>query len=293
MSEKKLLSGFEDYLTAELRLAQGTVYTYLTECRFFLSYSEEYNLDVLNMKINDIIDFLVQRQIKGITQRTIAKTLSSIRCFYKFLILENKCRTNPTELVEAPKIPKKIPHVFSIEEIENFFKCIDTSNKLGLRDRALFELIYSCGLRVSEAVYLTLNDVFLKERIIKINGKGGRERLVPVGDIAFFWLNKYLNESRTALVKKRTNYIFLNSRGIRLSRKGMWKRFKEICSLSGLKGKIHTLRHSFATHLLSGGADLRSVQELLGHSDITTTQIYTHVDESRLKSSHEAFHPRA
>lgn len=293
MIEKNLLNGFEDYLAAELRLSSKTVDTYLGECKFFLFYAEEFNLDILNIEINDVIDFLIHRQMKGVTQRTIAKTLSSIRCFYKYLILENKCNLNPTELIETPKIPKKIPRVFSVEEIEKFFKCIDTSDVLGIRDRALFELIYSCGLRVSEAGELKLNNIFLKERIIKITGKGGKERFVPVGDIADFWLKKYINESRISLAKKRTNYIFLNSRGIKLSRKGMWKRFKEICSLAGVEGKIHTLRHSFATHLLSGGADLRSVQELLGHSDITTTQIYTHVDESKLKQSHEAFHPRA
>jgi len=290
---KEYLLGFEDFLTVELRLSSKTVGTYIPECKFFLYYLEENNIEISRTNINDIIDFLIQRQMKGVTQRTIAKALSSIRCFYKYLILEKITKTNPTELIETPKIPKKIPHVFSIEEIEAFFKEIDTSNKLGIRDRALFELIYSCGLRVSEAVGLKHSNVFLQERIIKIIGKGGKERLVPIGDVACNWLKKYMNESRSRLIKNRTDYIFLNSRGIKMSRKGMWKRFKEICSKAGLNGKIHTLRHSFATHLLDGGADLRSVQELLGHSDITTTQIYTHVVDAQLRSSHKAYHPRA
>ncbi len=288
-----LLSGFEEYLTVELRLAPKTVATYIPENKFFLLYLEENNLDIIEVNVAGIIDFLIYRQMNGVTQRTIAKALSSIRCFYKYLMLENIIKTNPTELIETPKIPKKIPHVFSIEEIEIFFKSIDTSKVLGTRDRAMFELIYSCGLRVTEASELKLGNVFFNERIIKIIGKGGKERLVPIGDVAYLWLKKYINKSRNAILKKRTDYIFLNSRGLNISRKGMWKRFKEICKKADLNGKIHTLRHSFATHLLNGGADLRSVQELLGHSDITTTQIYTHVEEKQLKAYHEAYHPRA
>ena len=163
-----LLAGFKDFLTVELRLAAKTTETYIPECRFFLLYLEENNLDIFAVNAAGIIDFLIYRQMKGVTQRTVAKALSSIRCFYKYLMLENIIKTNPTELIETPKIPKKIPHVFSIEEIEIFFSNIDTSNVLGIRDRAMFELIYSWGLRVTEASELNLSNVFFNERIIKI-----------------------------------------------------------------------------------------------------------------------------
>ena len=183
--------------------------------------------------------------------------------------------------------------MFSSEEVDTLLDAIDMSTPLGIRDRALFELIYSCGLRVSEAVNMTLDQMFIKQGLIKIKGKGSKERIVPIGDQAIYWLNQYTNNARPALLKKRVSFVFLNRWGKRLSRKGMWKRFKAIVEQAGLKGKIHTLRHSFATHLLKGGADLRAVQELLGHADIGTTQVYTHLDKEDLKKYHEMYHPRA
>jgi integrase/recombinase XerD len=193
-----------------------------------------------------------------------------------------------------PKAESAIPSVFSLDEVELFLSSIDIGDPLGLRDRALFELIYSCGLRVSEAIALDLGSVYSKESLVRVTGKGNKERLVPIGETAIFWLKKYLSDSRPSLVAdiKKGMWVFLSRRGKCLGRKGVWKRFKEICMKAGIEGKVHTLRHSFATHLLSGGADLRSVQELLGHADISTTQVYTHVDEPVLHKAHKKYHPR-
>jgi integrase/recombinase XerD len=209
-------------------------------------------------------------------------------------LLEKIVDSNPAELIESPKIPRKIPRVFSQGEVDQFLGSIDTSTALGLRDRALFELIYSCGLRVSEAVDLTLGSLFLGDRALHVTGKGSKDRYTPLGEVAEYWLRRYLAEARPALATGgQDEHLFLSRRGKKLSRKGMWKRFNQILEKAGLQGKIHTLRHSFATHLLAGGADLRSVQELLGHADIGTTQIYTHVGQKELQSYHDRFHPRS
>jgi integrase/recombinase XerD len=294
MDASRVLQTFEDYIRVELRLSANSVATYLHECRIFVAYCNENTLSLDKITSINIIDFLIWRQLSGISQRTIAKTLSSLRSFFKFLIIEGITSQNPAKLVEMPKMQNKIPKIFNRSEIDGFFCCIDTKTPLGIRDRALFELIYSCGLRVSEAVGLKCADLFLQEALIKVKGKGNKERFIPVGEYACHWCTLYLETGRPRLLKRnrRTDVLFLNHWGRPLSRKGVWKRFKEIENRAKVKGKVHTLRHSFATHLLKGGADLRSVQELLGHSDISTTQIYTHVEEEELKKYHKKYHPR-
>jgi len=294
MEKGRILDAFENYITVELRLSRNSIVTYMHECRVFASYLSKHKISFPGLTSAIVIDFLLWRQLKGISQRTIAKTLSSLRSFLKFLILEGIIDRNPAALVDMPKMGVKVPKAFSQKEIDRFFECIDIKTPLGIRDRALFELIYSSGLRVSEAVNLKCSDLFLQECLVKIKGKGNKERLIPLGEHALYWLKEYLTTARPGLLKRNrmTNSLFLNHWGRPLSRKGMWKRFKEILDQTQLKGKIHTLRHSFATHLLSGGADLRSVQELLGHSDISTTQIYTHVEEEELKGYHKKYHPR-
>jgi integrase/recombinase XerD len=314
VKESSLLYRYRDYLTVERRLARQTVTAYTAECRIYLKYLEEREKEPTAIEGEDLVDFLIGRQLAGVTQRTIAKTLSVLRSFYRFLVLEGEVGVSPANLLETPRVRRKIPEVFSQEEVKRFLSSIDTSTALGLRDRALFELIYSSGLRVSEAASLTLDRLFLGEGLVRITGKGSKERLAPLGEHAEHWLKRYLTEARPQLSRDRSgqarpgqarpgqarpgqarlgNGLFLNARGGSLSRKGMWKRFKGIAERSGLRGKIHTLRHSFATHLLAGGADLRSVQELLGHADIVTTQIYTHVGKKELKSYHDQFHPRS
>jgi integrase/recombinase XerD len=200
---------------------------------------------------------------------------------------------NPAQLLELPKKRRKLPAVLSREAVEKMLASIDTSGPTGLRDRALFEFIYSTGLRISEAAGLRLQDVFFDERIAKVRGKGGKERLLPFGDEAAHWLRRYLGEARPRLAGAAlSRALFIGKRGRRLSRKGLWKNYEKLSRLLGISSKLHTLRHSYATELLAGGADLRSVQELLGHADLGTTQIYTHVDFSLLRESHRRYMPK-
>ena len=294
MAHERVLTAYQEYLSVEVRLAPLSVATYITECKLYAEYLSTQEKDFLLVGSPEIIDYLVHRQVNGADHRTISKGISALRSFYRYLSQEHLCGANPLDRIDAPKVSRRVPNVLSEEEIDAFLGAIDATSPLGLRDRALFELIYSCGLRVSEAAGLSVESLFLAEGLIQVVGKGRRERLVPIGSVAQTWVRKYLEEARGHLVKPGTRRpaLFLNWQGGRLSRKGMWKRFHEIASRAGMDAKIHTLRHSFATHLLRGGADLRSVQELLGHQDIGTTQIYTHVDEAELGAYHRKYHPR-
>jgi len=228
----------------------------------------------------------------GLSRKTMARIVSSIHALYKFMRLEGIRSDDPSELIETPKQERSLPSVLAPEEVDRFLASIDPSSPRGLRDRALFELIYSCGLRISEAASLTFDQLYLRERVIRVVGKRKKERLVPFGEDAAHWLSRYLEEGRPALEKTRTDRVFLNQAGRGISRKGIWKRFDGLREISGVEAKVHTFRHSFATHLLAGGADLRTVQELLGHSDIATTQIYTHIEPESLQDYHRDYFPR-
>jgi len=291
--QSNLIRMYSDYLTAELRLSASTIAAYTLEARLFLSYSAEEQLELEDTAVGNLIEYLIDRQLQGISQKTTAKAVSALRAFFTFAHRQRMIPSNPSVHLELPRSSRRIPEVYSLEQIEAILEAIDTSKPAGIRDRFLFELIYSCGLRVSEAVSLTLDRIYPKASLLRVVGKGSKERLVPMGEQALLWMRRYLDEGRPALLKdKKERALFINRRGGGLSRKGMWKRFKEILALAGVEGKIHTLRHSFATHLLQGGADLRAVQTLLGHADIGTTQIYTHVDESQLHRQHRRYHPR-
>lgn len=233
---------------------------------------------------------MIGRSDAGLSGKTLAKDAAALRSFFRFLVLERVRVDNPADLLESPSREKTLPAVFSPEEVNAFLSAIPTDTPYGARDRALFELIYSCGLRVSEAVSLSLDDIHFRENVIVVRGKGNKERMIPFGAIARELLKGYIDGARKDLLGSRpSSAVFINNRGGRLSRKGIWLRFQDIESRSGLVGKIHTMRHSFATHLLAGGADLRSVQELLGHADISTTQIYTHVENEALQMYHAEF----
>jgi integrase/recombinase XerD len=227
-----------------------------------------------------------------LSRKTMARIVSSLHAFYKFMRLEGFRLDDPSELIETPKQERSLPSVLAPEEVDRFLASIDASTPRGLRDRALFELIYSCGLRISEAANLSFDRLYLRERVIRVIGKGRKERLVPFGAEAALWLGRYIEEGRPSLAKSRSDRVFLNQAGKGISRKGIWKRFDGLRDSSGVKAKVHTFRHSFATHLLAGGADLRTVQELLGHSDISTTQIYTHIDPESLRDYHRDYFPR-
>lgn len=295
-SGRAALEQFRDYLTVELRLSAQTVDTYMRECTVADAWARSRELKFYALDTAQLIDYLVERQSSDepLDQRTVAKGLSALRSFYQFCVLEELRPDNPAGKITTPRGESRLPGVLSVEEVESLLAGIDLESPAGLRDRALFELIYSCGLRISEAVDLELQNLYLEEGLILVRGKGDKERLVPLGDEAGRWIAEYLENARPKLVRRAIDQaLFLNRRGGRLSRKGMWKRFHELTQSVGIDAKVHTLRHSFATHLLEGGADLRSVQELLGHADIGTTQIYTHIDTNDLKEYHRRFHPRS
>jgi integrase/recombinase XerD len=284
---------YDDYLFLELRLSALTRETYAREIdRFFIFLSESGSSPV-NILSDGLIAYLSLLYEKGMDSVTISKSLSCLRSFFRFMNYEGHREDNPTDKVEFGRSKSPLPEVLSSIAIDNFLNFINITNPLGLRDRALFELIYSCGLRISEAVNLTMGNIFFDEALIRVHGKRDKDRMVPFGTQAEKWLKLYLTEVRHTLIKHsiQDDHIFLGVRGRGLSRKGVWKRFKEIRDRSGIKAKVHTLRHSFATHLIQGGADLRVVQELLGHSNITTTQIYTHVQNDDLQKNHVNYHP--
>jgi integrase/recombinase XerD len=288
-----LLQDFIAHLSAELRLSRATVAAYALEARLLLRYCSSAECPLERFSSAELIEYLVHRQIEGASRKTTAKCLSALRAFFAFLLREGRMTANPAEHVETPRIPRHIPEVYSREEVESLLAAIDLSTPGGVRDRFLFELIYSCGLRVTEAAELSLDRIYLQDKFIRVVGKGAKERIVPIGDLALEWLDRYLAEARPTLARgRRVRALFINHLGSPLTRKGMWKRFQRYALQAGVAGKIHTLRHSFATHLLRGGADLRTVQVLLGHADIGTTQIYTHVDERELAEYHRRYHPR-
>ncbi len=300
MKGRDLLREYQDWLLLELRMAENSISTYGGEASMFLLWAGTGGYDPASVGSGEISLYIETRQGadgdggEALSSRTISRIMSSLRSFFDFLIASGIRRDNPLDRLKPPSLTHTLPQVMTIEEVDRFLDEIDTESDYGIRDRTLFELIYSCGLRVSEAVDLTLENLYLQEGLIRVMGKGSKERLIPLGEEAEYWLRRYLEETRPLLTKpgKRGACLFLNNRGEGLSRKGMWKRFKEIALRAGVEGKIHTLRHSFATHLLTGGADLRSVQELLGHSDTGTTQIYTHLNRKDLAQAHKKFHPR-
>ena len=279
---------FNELITIDGK-ANLTSQTYCFSVESFLFWLENQNKTINDVCTQDLVRFIIQRQTEGIQTLTSAKDISALHSFGQYLVRNNIWAENYALELENPKIARNVPSVLSVEEIDTLFSVIDVSTPLGVRDRSLFEMIYSCGLRISEASNLLLSNVHFDENIILVNGKGNKERIIPFGRDAEIWLKKWLEVRPTFVKNRQTPTVYVNYKGEILSRKGIWKRFQEIEALSGVESKIHTLRHSFATHLLAGGADLRTVQELLGHSNLATTQIYTHVDETMLKDYHDEF----
>ena len=289
--EDLLQSFYADALLVD-RHSKLTAQTYFFTCKEFISWIQEKDYKLAEFDAKKIFYFLVYRREKKNSELTIAKDISALRAFGSFLKNKGLWPVNYALELDKPKADRSLPKVLSVEQIDALLSAIDTSKPLGIRDRALYELIYSSGLRISEASSLLLSNLHLEEQLLIVNGKGSKERMVPFGDVAKFWLEKYISEARPLLVKnKNVGEVFVNCRGDVLSRKGIWKNFQELEAKSGVRAKVHTLRHSFATHLLAGGADLRSVQELLGHSDLATTQIYTHIDDGQLRDYHKGYFP--
>lgn len=282
---------YTDLLLVE-RLSKESAETYRYEAEIFLHWLQQNRIKLSDVTVQNIVYFLAWRKTTNHAPLTLSKDISSLRSFGSYVERMGIWPENYALLIERPKASHSLPRVLSVQQVEKILSAIDDSNSVGKRDRALFELIYSCGLRVSEACGLLMENLHLKEHLILVHGKGDKERIVPFGETAKDKLEKYLFEARPALVgNKVVPEVFVNYRGEPISRKGVWKKFKELNILAGIDAKVHTLRHSFATHLLAGGADLRSVQELLGHSDLATTQIYTHVDDKELSSYHQKYFP--
>lgn len=294
---KQFLDEYLAVLKLERNLSANTISSYQNDISKFLEFMKDHQIDDLD-KINArfLVRFFSVLNDLGIASSSTARYMSSLKGFFNYLLKNEYIHKNPTETLISTKISRKLPEVLTIEEIDQIFECPDISSKLGLRDRALLEVFYSSGLRVSELISLKISDLYLEEEIIRVFGKGSKERIVPIGSSAVHWLNEYMKFSRPLLSKrlKSENVIFLNSLGSKLSRMGLWKIVRKYCDEAGIKKEVHphTFRHSFATHLLEGGADLRAVQEMLGHADISTTQIYTHINRDYIKEVHRNFHPR-
>ncbi len=293
MTIEGLLNQFYSDLILVKRDAQKTAETYKISAEAFLNWLVEERIKLADVTPQNITYFLVKRKTQGCNELTIAKDISGIRALGDFLERKDYWTENKALLLERPKTVHALPKVLTEEQVDALLESIDTSDNVGKRDDALFELIYSCGLRISEACDLKVANVHMDEQIILVHGKGDKERIVPFGKRAYDKLKYYLEEVRPLLTKgKNVPEVFVNYKGEGISRKGVWKRFKELETLSGVQAKVHTLRHSFATHLLKGGADLRAVQELLGHSDLATTQIYTHVTNEQLEDAHKKYFTR-
>ncbi|MBQ5491071.1 MAG: tyrosine recombinase [Treponema sp.] len=288
----RLLKQFYGELLLVDRHAELTAQTYVSCIQEFLTWLHEVPLAVEQVETQALVYYLLWRKSQGCTELTIAKDVSALRAFGAFLTQSGLWTQNFALELDRPKAVRALPRVLSVEQVDALLAAIDISKPAGIRDRALYELIYSCGLRISEAAGLLCTDVHFDEHIILVHGKGDKERLVPFGLAAEQWLKKWLTEARPLLVKQNVEgHVFVNAHGKPLSRKGIWKNFQTLEAKSGVSAKVHTLRHSFATHLLAGGADLRSVQELLGHADLATTQIYTHIDDEQLRSYHRGYFP--
>lgn len=293
------IKGFSDYLRLEKSLSGNSIEAYIRDTRKLADYFELIQKDISPDKVtlDDLKGFLKWLNGFGISATSQMRIISGIKAFYKYLIIEDIIRYNPAELLESPRTGRKLPDTLSITEVNKLIDAIDLSKPEGTRNKAILETLYGCGLRVSELVNLKISNLYFNEGFIKITGKGDKERLVPIGSSAIKFINLYIHEVRKD-IKVAHNFsdiVFLNKRGKALSRVMIFIIIKNLAEAIGLKKSIspHTFRHSFATHLIEGGADLRAVQEMLGHESITTTEIYTHLDREYLRETIISFHPRS
>lgn len=296
ITNQQLLDRFYNYMVVERRLSGNTVESYSRDLTKYTRFIEEHQKkNIVDCSRLELLLFLTGEQESGLSSRSLSRMLSSIKTFYNFLVSEGIAARSPFQDVQTPRIQQKLPGVLSRDEVEALIHAPDTDTFFGLRDRAFFEVLYATGIRVSELVSLTMENVNLEAGFLIVVGKGSKERIVPLGEAAVLFLKKYMADSRLQMVSRRVHsYVFVNRDGEKMSRQGFWKIIKKYCLIAGIAKRIspHTLRHSFATHILEGGADLRSVQVMLGHSDIATTQIYTHLANTTLKKIHEKYHPR-
>jgi len=293
------LQSFKNYLKLERSLSGNSIEAYLGDLNKLLQYFESYDksTEIKDISHNDLKLFITWINELGMLPSTQARVISSLKAFFSFLQLEEVILDDPSSLLEAPRLSRTLPDTLNIHEIDILINAIDASKPEGMRNKAILEVLYGCGLRVSELVNLRLSDIHEESEFIRIIGKGNKERLIPIGNNALKYINIYIAEVRVQLNIKKgfENYIFLNRTGSSLSRISVFTMIKSLAEKTGLKKSIspHTFRHSFATHLIEGGADLRAVQEMLGHSSITTTEIYTHLDRDYLRGVIMEAHPRS
>ena len=292
----RLLQKFKQYLLLEKALSGNTIDSYVHDVERLFAYLEQQQIHPIEVNLDDLEHFLASLHDEQIQPRSQARMLSGIRAFYRYLVLDGRIEADPTLLLESPKIGMKLPEVLSVEEIDMLIAAIDLSKREGQRNRAIIETMYSCGLRVSEACNLKLSDLYLREGFIKVEGKGSKQRLVPISERAIAEIMDYMTDRAEIDIKPgHEDYLFVSAHfKKKMSRITLFHIIKELAEQAGIKKTIspHTLRHSFATHLLEGGANLRVIQSMLGHEDIGTTEIYTHIDAHRLRSEIIEHHPR-
>lgn len=296
-SDSRLLKKYINHIKLEKRLAANSVEAYERDLTDFLEYLDSHGLCLTQADSVNISEYIIHlSKEKDFSDRSLARAISSLRGFLKFLLEDDYIIPEMLEILEPVKLKKSLPVFLTYEELQRLFSVVDTSTPSGFRDRTILELFYSSGLRVSELIDLKLGNIFRKKQLLLVFGKGSKERVVPYSDDAAVYLHEYIDRMRHQLMKKGdfNEYVFLNNRGGKLTRQGIWKKLKEFAVLAGIAKDIspHKLRHTFATHLLEGGADLRSVQMLLGHSSINTTEIYTHVEQEAIHREFDKKHPR-
>lgn len=296
MMEEKIKL-FLDFISVEKGLAVNTIESYRRDLQSYMNFLKSQNItDFRFTSKTTIISYLLLMQKSGKASSSISRACAAIKSFYHFLVREHYIDEDPTINLDTPKLEKKLPRVLTVEEVIRLLEQPDTRDPLGFRDKTMLELLYSTGIRVSELISLTTEDVNLDMGFLRCTGKGSKERIVPIGSYAVTYLREYIDNVRKLLIKgKNTDILFVNHLGDALTRQGFWKIIKKYAKMAGINKEItpHTLRHSFATHLLENGADLRAVQEMLGHADISTTQIYTHLTKTRIKEVYDRTHPRA
>ena len=294
MTNEDYIDNYINYVLFERRLSKNTASSYKNDMDKFMIYLKDHGVsDLKKVSKKDITNYLEYLNNNNLSTTSIARKLTTIKNFYIYLTKTEVITNNIAEGIERPKLRKKLPEVLTIEEVDKLLD-ISLNTPFDYRNKAMLELLYGTGLRISELLDLKLNDIDFENCIVRCLGKGSKERIVPIGEYVIYYLNVYLDYRPLLLKRKKSDYLFLNSRGERLSRFSFFKMLKSLLMTKGITKHIspHSLRHSFATHLLTGGADIRFVQEMLGHSSISTTQIYTHISQERLKEQHKKFHPR-
>ena len=292
MDTSRVLNNFISYITVEKGLSKNTVLSYKADIVRFIDFLKQSNIELESAEHQDITNFLWSIKKEGLKPRSIYRAVESIRQLFKFLMSEEILKKNPTAYLSAPKLPENIPSMLDFEEVTLLLNSVGGNDIQSIRNKAMLELLYATGLRVSELINLKFSELNLNDNFVRIIGKGSKERIVPFGDKAKDFINIYLAKRKPK--SDEEDFVFITRLGKKISRVEFWRQLKKIVADAGIKKNItpHSIRHSFASHLLSGGADIRFVQEMLGHSSTATTQIYTHIDEKRVKNQHKKYHPR-